>query len=859
MMHRINSMIAKIGLTAFTLLSTIFYPVLASAQIPAALPMKSSVAPTKATPVDGVYIISTLGKRIKIDRGRGYMIDPWVQALLWEVQTDMVTLKNFQSVGDGVYEADDLPMAAKVRFTLGNQGELNGVVNGLEYKLIPVAESDPLLSGKISKNPEGNASASSPMFQVKSGSIGSPSSTPKFVSYDAHTGCDVSEDLLSPAENPRVRIEQAASVDPITQRTFASFSLDEIEDGDLDDGMDSLCWYRMDGVWQQNSTLAVDDKKEDARVWGSASPELLALANGNYTRPKHLFIGSTGNDTQEVYLTDGLSGQIYTRFVSKDGLSMKEVLTSGGPIKTFKAVGPSSLGSRLELDMGASGRPRIRLDKQLYLRPKPSASQEKMDGQSGADDVFVVSYNLLNLAASRKGYDIVTQDPFLLLDNKKAEVFAVSASREYAITEQKSVPLGLLINQDATQGMIYNKTVVSSGRQVQETISGSLGGSVGVGNEATTKSSVSADASFELMNSMKTNNVAGQIIAYSRSKKYALVLDDPFTTLSKNFLDAIYDAKARGFYDDIIERFGTHYPYAVTYGAAGKLTTSISEESYQKDASRNVNISGEYSVEGVAGDGSIRASYGNKQATGTTGSTAKDNTVFVAAGGNGSWDQNGFSAGETPYPILLDLRPLFELLNPMNFPDDPEIYTDVRNKLENKTIAYLTKYSDKVDDKSLLEDIKITPPEPIEKWQVYVKRVWCDDSGMTAGTFHKAVGDISFELINGTTVFKSGVREFSAKCKSKYREHIVKGNYKNNQNGLVVIQGTKNELKQFELKLDLDWRYNNTGIKRDDKKTYKSTPLKKAIKVKENQEYTWSVGPKGKPEFVFVIRFKRVG
>ena len=56
----------------------------AVAQLTATYPMKENVPPQAAAPVDGVFKVSTLGgKRIVIDRGRGYFLDSWTQALLW--------------------------------------------------------------------------------------------------------------------------------------------------------------------------------------------------------------------------------------------------------------------------------------------------------------------------------------------------------------------------------------------------------------------------------------------------------------------------------------------------------------------------------------------------------------------------------------------------------------------------------------------------------------------------------------------------------------------------------------------------------------------------------------------------------
>ena len=64
----------------------------ASAQSPAALPMKDSVPASQSSAIDGVWTISTLGKRIRIEGGRAYAVDSWIHAFLWEVQPDMVVL-----------------------------------------------------------------------------------------------------------------------------------------------------------------------------------------------------------------------------------------------------------------------------------------------------------------------------------------------------------------------------------------------------------------------------------------------------------------------------------------------------------------------------------------------------------------------------------------------------------------------------------------------------------------------------------------------------------------------------------------------------------------------------------------------
>lgn len=113
----------------------------AHAQFQAALPMVETVTPGEATDADGTYVVSTIDKRITIENGRAYVIDPWTQALLFRIKPGMVTLKNFRQTGPNTFEADDLPMMGKVVFYRQPNGALQGVVKGAlgeaKYILVP--------------------------------------------------------------------------------------------------------------------------------------------------------------------------------------------------------------------------------------------------------------------------------------------------------------------------------------------------------------------------------------------------------------------------------------------------------------------------------------------------------------------------------------------------------------------------------------------------------------------------------------------------------------------------------------------------------------------------------------------------
>ena len=79
-------------------------------QIPAFLPDKYSVTRSEALPIDGVWMISTIRKKIRIEQGRAYALDPWLHLFVLKVQPDMVVMQNFRRTDAGRYAADDLPL-----------------------------------------------------------------------------------------------------------------------------------------------------------------------------------------------------------------------------------------------------------------------------------------------------------------------------------------------------------------------------------------------------------------------------------------------------------------------------------------------------------------------------------------------------------------------------------------------------------------------------------------------------------------------------------------------------------------------------------------------------------------------------
>ena len=110
-------------------------------QIPAFLPDKYSVPETEPLPIDGVWMISTIGKRIRIESGRAFAIDPWLHLFVLKVQPDMVVMQNFRRTGTaGQFTADDLPLQGVATFQLQPNGNLKASVQSMfgpvPYELI---------------------------------------------------------------------------------------------------------------------------------------------------------------------------------------------------------------------------------------------------------------------------------------------------------------------------------------------------------------------------------------------------------------------------------------------------------------------------------------------------------------------------------------------------------------------------------------------------------------------------------------------------------------------------------------------------------------------------------------------------
>ncbi len=122
-------------------------PILGAAQAPAMLPFASSVPQSAPLPIDGSWTISTLNKRIRIEAGRAYAIDPWVHLMLWQIQSDMVVIQDMRSTGPGQFAGYDLPLLGSWKASLQRDGRMRvnvaGSLGPVSYVLRPEVLDDP--------------------------------------------------------------------------------------------------------------------------------------------------------------------------------------------------------------------------------------------------------------------------------------------------------------------------------------------------------------------------------------------------------------------------------------------------------------------------------------------------------------------------------------------------------------------------------------------------------------------------------------------------------------------------------------------------------------------------------------------
>ncbi|MEM8918529.1 MAG: MAC/perforin domain-containing protein [Pseudomonadota bacterium] len=807
------------------------------AQIPAFLPNKDAVPQTEAMEIDGDWRVNTIRKIIRIERGRAYAVEGWLHALVLRVQPDMVTIRNIQQINDTEYVGDDLPMMGRVTMKLVAPDRIEASVPGM---FGPVRYTLTRVSAAGSGGDRDSPALSPPAMFVSPGvpderAQPAPPQGPRpdFASLaqafgdqrpveETFRGCAIPDqqrrNLSAPAPAPAPR-------DRMTNRQFAPVAGDSPDPAGAE--KDDTCWTRLDGVWSQDRDPVFDTSFNNANRWRAPgmSPNLL---HGTYTTPETLFIAAGSDPVSELFVMSGTNALRWVRYTSSDSIEVEDLIGQVGVRKVYETQERNGLGRRLTVDYTAGGDLRIRLGDRQFLRPA-AAPLRDLD----SDDVFALQFQTDNFAGNLKGYDVLTQDPFRLMQNDKNAVFARRKLNEYRIQEKYAVPFGFKLQNVLDQGSIYKNSVVSSESEIQDAITSSFGinakvsvsGAVnsvlafvpGTGQVEDTGYSVGFNSTKSTMSTLRNSRSVAQVVGYSRTKSYAIILDHAEAELSSSFLTAVADAQLEGRYDDLIERFGTHYAYAVTYGANGKMTRNITTESFQNALaeSKGNRLEGEVSVVGSSIGGFSESMKSNLNTS--SGSVTNENGTFEAVGGNGSWNEGGFARGDRVVPILLDLRPLDELLNPINFPDQPDVYTRVRTELALAINRYLAGRAQPLSNERLISQVAYVPPPPEpgpevgpepekeQEWHVYIKSIDCIKARWDGKLGYE--GKATIKVVEGGTE-TAQVKRLEGKCKKRSTTRTdYRYNRRTAQEGLLIIRGTQTELRNRKIRISYEWDY----------------------------------------------------
>ncbi|MEA3410059.1 MAG: MAC/perforin domain-containing protein [Pseudomonadota bacterium] len=124
-----------------------------------------------------------------------------------------------------------------------------------------------------------------------------------------------------------------------------------------------------------------------------------------------------------------------------------------------------------------------------------------------------------------------------------------------------------------------------------------------------------------------------------------------------------------------LRKYGTHFSERVVYGGTFFAETEISKETYQ--VGKKVGEKLELAAEGTLKKVSLGGTYANEKGNSRNGENSHSSSTYRkwSVGGTGSsvYDQWSSTVSKNPQPIDVSFRPVYDVLTPVFFPDDPDI------------------------------------------------------------------------------------------------------------------------------------------------------------------------------------------
>jgi hypothetical protein len=638
-----------------------------------------------------------------------------------------------------------------------------------------------------------------------------------------------------------------------TSRVFANVGAEKQTDAAMNDQADE-CWSRIDGLWVERGGQPTFDTGFVTDGWGEGAdtPELLALTHSVYTSPDYLIIAPS--------TTPGRALRIYRPFLrtppadyqSSDPRELIEALVPGAAPKTYRSGGaPEGLGDDLRVRAASNGTVVIETGGRQFVRPSPALTAAQRAAQPPMEDAFNRDATIQFVDVVTKGIDATTQNPNRLADSNKARVFATPGSTDYYTKDRKIVPIDMALDLRSDQGSVFYSSLMSSASEIQRAYSSSYGYSVqvGLGGSSESRNSSSrrsggrksssgkkrtmnleASAGFganfaqSQFSQLRRSSSVSQAIGYSRQKQFALIRDYAQSELDGFFRDAVISAVQSGNFDRLIATFGTHYPHATTFGSSGQVRHTTTRKGFE----RVVGSSSESNYQGGGKLLIVEANYNkseSRQSSSSYQSSTEYGTAFFdAVGGNGSWNESGFSAGQSAYPILMDMRPLDDLLNPIHFPGQPDVYTRGRASLADAIDEYMAEAGRRMDRGSLRPEIV-----PRQRWTIRALSLNCHRAGSLEGNrgVIQLKGQMRLDVKYPTT--RSRI-VFNVDSKKGYRRIFCDGrNHTATDATKYVLEGTAQELSQAKYAIRTNFDEVDFGSPIKALRTYEQGGLAQAL------------------------------
>ena len=96
----------------------------AFAQIPGMLPSVGQVEPSAPLPIDGMYTIRELDKRIMIENGYIYAVDSWNHAFIFKIMPRQIIVRDITPLDHGVFVSNNLTMQGEMTIEQSRDGTL---------------------------------------------------------------------------------------------------------------------------------------------------------------------------------------------------------------------------------------------------------------------------------------------------------------------------------------------------------------------------------------------------------------------------------------------------------------------------------------------------------------------------------------------------------------------------------------------------------------------------------------------------------------------------------------------------------------------------------------------------------------